>query len=47
MVVVVVVCVCVCVSGAERRYDGTFVPWGYRLADRARTVAREARRVFA
>jgi hypothetical protein len=31
--------VCVCVSDAERRYVGTYVPWGYRLADRPRTVA--------
>jgi hypothetical protein len=36
--------VCVRVSVFERRYGGTYVPWGYSLADRPRTVAREARR---
>jgi hypothetical protein len=41
------VCACVHVSDAERRYVGTYVPWGYRLADRPRTVAREARRIFS
>jgi hypothetical protein len=45
--VCVCVCVRVCVSVFGRRYGGTYVPWGYRLADRPRIVAREARRDFA